>query len=128
MEDNQQPTQEDVFSSHNTSQPKAPRLHFSLMDTFQTRRPSQRTHPTFVPPIRRGSPLNPQNVNKTPELRRRPLPSDTADSPPRSKRLNSASMTRMADAWHSNDTDVEDVGVFSNEYDLGVYRFSHEVI
>jgi len=119
MEDSQRQTQEDdVFSSH---QKTSPRLHFSLMDPLQSRpRTSQRTHSTFAPPIRRGSPLNPQNVIQTPELRRRPLPSDTADSSPRSRRLNSASITRMAETWNINDTDVEDVGAFSNEYDLGV--------
>ena len=119
-EDIQRPKQEDDIFSPGTYQKASSRPHFSLMDTLQSRpRPSQRTHSTYAPPIRRGSPLNPQN---TPELRRRPLPSDGIDSSPRSRRLNLASMTRMADSWPSHDPDVEEVGVFSNEYDLGASR------
>ena len=112
--------EDDVFGSQQKSTSTS-RLHFSFMEGRH--RSSQRTHTPFTPPTRRGSPLNPQNANQTPELRRRPLPSDTSDSPSRSRRLNSGSIPRMA-----RDSDLEEVGVFSNEYDLGASQARYGII
>ena len=128
MEDNHPPVHEDdVFSSRDSTtvsqRASSSRHHISQHDPIQSRpRPPQKTHAGLTSPLRRGSPLNPQNVNQSPEIRRRPL---SSDSPPRSRRQTPASITRMADSSTDGpDTDLE-IGGFSNEYDLGVsFRFA----
>ena len=124
MENNYPPVHEDdVFSSRDSTTvsqraSSSSRQHISLHDPTPSRpRPPQKTHLGLTPPLRRGSPLNPQNVNQNLEIRRRPL---SSDSPPRSRRQTS-SITRIADSLSTDspDTDLE-IGAFSNEYDLGV--------
>lgn len=119
--------EDDIFSSRDSTtvsqRASSSRRPISPHDPTQSRpRPPQKVHTGLTSPLRRGSPLNPQNVNQNPEIRRRPL---SSDSPPRSRRQTSASVTRMADSSTDGpDTDLE-IGVFSNEYDLGVsFRFA----
>jgi hypothetical protein len=78
---------------------------------------------SLTPPVRRGSPLNPQKVHQAMELGRRPrsshtdMPVASTESSPRHWRRPS---TALGDTARDLDLsqDVEEVGVFSNEYDL----------
>ncbi len=125
MGSNQPPVQEDdVFSSRDSSQrASSSRLHFSAYDSLQHRhRSPQKMRAGFSPPVRLGSPLNPQNVTQTSELRRRPWPPDathsSSESPPRSKKGNPIAKIHDSQSTEGPDTESE-VGAFSNEYDLG---------
>jgi len=135
MENTQLPfLEDDVFSSRDSTGQRtlSSRIHFPLNDPILNRpRSAQKTHSGLTPPVRHGSPLNPLNANPTMDTRRRPWPSDppvagsSMDSSPRHRRAHTQGligMSRMSDsAGDSNvSEDVElEVGVFSNEYDLG---------
>ena len=81
---------------------------------------------SMTPPVRRGSPLNPQKVHQAIDSGRRPR-SSQADMPVAStesslhhrRRLSTGFGDAMQDLDLSPDEDLEaEVGVFSNEYDL----------
>ena len=81
---------------------------------------------SMTPPVRRGSPLNPQKVHQAIDLGRRPR-SSQADMPVAStesslhhrRRLSTGFGDTMQDLDLSADEELEaEVGVFSNEYDL----------
>ncbi|CAA7265940.1 unnamed protein product [Cyclocybe aegerita] len=126
--------EDDVFGSRDApNQRLSPsRNHFTPSDPISTRpirhRPEvQKTHTGLTPPVRRGSPLNPQNIAQA-EARRRSRPPDVAlpssDSSSRHRRTVSHSLGTMAripdffgGALGGQDAELE-VGVFSNEYDL----------
>jgi hypothetical protein len=81
-----------------------------------------------IPPIRRGSPLNPQKVNTPLDTRRRTRPADVSspslDSPPRQRRnLNTGVTDPIRDSKLPSqqvglDHGHGGMGAFSNEYDL----------
>jgi hypothetical protein len=76
----------------------------------------------MTPPVRRGSPLNPQKVHQANDLGRRPR-SSQADMSESSlhhrRRLSTGFGDAMQDLDLSADEELEaEVGVFSNEYDL----------
>ena len=81
---------------------------------------------SMTPPVRRGSPLNPQKVHQAIDLGRRPR-SSQADMPVAStesplhhrRRLSTGLGDAIQDLDLSADEELEaEVGVFSNEYDL----------
>jgi len=81
-----------------------------------------------IPPIRRGSPLNPQKVNSPLDTRRRTRPADVSspslDSPPRQRRNLNTGMTdpnrdsKLPSQKVGSDHGHGGTGAFSNEYDL----------
>lgn len=80
---------------------------------------------SLTPPVRRGSPLNPQKVHQAIDLgRRRPSQADmtvasTESSHHHRRRLTAGLGDTKQDLDLSADEELEaEVGVFSNEYDL----------
>lgn len=123
----------DVFSSKEASThwSSTSRIHFPAHEVISTRpsrhRPEGSKLPSgLTPPIRRGSPLNPQNVSQVPDSRRRPWPSDallvSPDSLSRHRRNTSFNLgpTPRIESVPPSDVGPE-VGVFSDEYDLCEY-------
>ena len=80
----------------------------------------------MTPPVRRGSPLNPQKVHQAIDLGRRPRSSQadmsvtsTESSLHHRRRLSTGFGDAMQDLDLSADEELEaEIGVFSNEYDL----------
>ena len=139
MENTQLPTLEvDVFNSRDPTNQRASssRIHFPSNDPIFNRPRSAQMHPGLSPPVRRGSPLNPLNVVQPMDSRRRPWPADASvlEASPRHRRGHSQAVgnsSRLVDfPGDSNmlqDAELE-VGVFSNEYDLGVSHSLHTKI
>lgn len=129
MENTQVPVvDDDVFSSKTSSnRPSSSRIHFPLNEPGPSR-PSIRPRPEsqkllsgMTPPIRRGSPLNPQNVGQSTDMRRRP--SATPDSPRHRRNLSFSNGRTQRTQSTLDDThmyihDELEMGLFSDEYDL----------
>ncbi|PPR08127.1 hypothetical protein CVT24_012371 [Panaeolus cyanescens] len=82
----------------------------------------------ITPPLRRGSPLNPQKSNQLYDARRRPWPSESHNSVesamrPRVNLPSGHNETSLGEITHTNPVNEleQEAGIFSNEYDL-----SHE--
>lgn len=129
MENTQVPVvDDDVFSSRTSSnRASSSRIHFPLNEPGPSRpglRPwseSQKLLSGVAPPVRRGSPLNPQNVGQSADTRRRP--SATPESPRhrRNLSLNNGKVARTQstlDETHIHIRDELEMGLFSDEYDL----------
>ncbi|KAF9527706.1 hypothetical protein CPB83DRAFT_767869 [Crepidotus variabilis] len=123
---------EDVFGAQHSSlspnqrESSSSRLYVPQHDTTQIRpRSSAKSNSGLTPPVRRGSPLNPQNVNSSSPSGRRSWQPDPTSSPSdsslRHKKVPSnlaTSLARITDPPSTEgDTELE-IGVFSNEYDL----------
>ncbi|KDR85432.1 hypothetical protein GALMADRAFT_234305 [Galerina marginata CBS 339.88] len=135
MENTQIPiTEDDIFTPRDPSSQWAPpsRIHFPANESISTRPTRHRPEGPKVlqsgltPPIRRGSPLNPQNANQTADARRRPWPPDilltSPDVSSRHRRSTSLNLEReSAKELNAIPDGEQEVGVFSDEYDL-----SHE--
>ncbi|KAF8167673.1 hypothetical protein B0H34DRAFT_682662 [Crassisporium funariophilum] len=127
---------DDVFTSRDVPHQRMPTSRMPINDSSSSRRgrlrpEAPKTLQGVYPPVRRGSPLNPQKGNQVMDSRRRPWPSDVlvppVDSTSRQRKNTSLGLgdnTRMdavtRDPSLAQDGELE-VGVFSNEYDL-----SHE--
>lgn len=108
------------------------RIHFPAGNNMGSNR-SIRTRPSdgqhvlagLTPPVRRGSPLNPQNVSQTMDFRRQPWPLDvpfppSPDPPSRQRRNLSFSHTPNLRLESSLGPDNQlESGAFSDEYELG---------
>ncbi|KIM47778.1 hypothetical protein M413DRAFT_439448 [Hebeloma cylindrosporum] len=128
MENTEVPSMEDdIFTPRDApnSKPSSSRIHFPPHEPSSTRpvryRPDvPKGFSTLAPPVRRGSPLNPQNAS---DPRRRGWPSDLPPASPESSLLRHkrnpsiAGLTRMEPPPTAPDSEMG-VGVFSDEYDL----------
>ena len=124
---------DDIFTSRDAPNPKpsSSRIHFPLHEPSSSRpvrhRPDvPKGFTAFTPPVRRGSPLNPQNANQLSDPRRRAWPSELPPASPesslsrhrRNPSIRPRSLTRLESLPTPPDSELE-VGVFSDEYDLG---------
>jgi len=134
MENTEIPSMEDdIFTPRDTPNPKpsSSRIHFPLHEPSSFRpvrhRPDASKGLAFTPPVRRGSPLNPQNANQLADPRRRAWASDLPPGSPESSlsrhRRNPPMGPRSLTLSTPPDNELE-VGVFSDEYDLGWFGFS----
>ncbi|KAH9486529.1 hypothetical protein JR316_0000594 [Psilocybe cubensis] len=106
-----------------------PRAHFPPNEMYSVRPSRPRMEGTklqsgLTPPVRRGSPLNPQNVTHPVDPRRRPRPSDvlvSSDVLNRHRRTTSFTQGNLG-RLDSEFTPINDIGpeggTFSDEYDL----------
>lgn len=133
MENTQTPRSEDEVAGYRENRWSPPRAHFPPNDMYSVRPSRPRTEgpklPSgLTPPVRRGSPLNPQNANHATDPRRRPRPSGvllvSPDALSRHRRTTSftqGSLGRL-DSEFNTMHDVEpEGGAFSDEYDLCMF-------
>ncbi|KAF8913091.1 hypothetical protein CPB84DRAFT_1670496 [Gymnopilus junonius] len=137
MEYSQYPlSEDDIFSSKDASTrySSSSRVQFPNESASTSSRPfhhrSERQkpfHSGLAPPIRRGSPLNPQNANLAVDSRRRPdsseMPILSPDQQVRHRRNTSSNLGALprpeavkdSNAWTDNEVEY---GMFLDEYDL----------
>ncbi len=122
--------EDDVFSPRaNTARSSSIRIHFPANNSIgvnrqiRTRPDSQHSLSGLTPPLRRGSPLNPHNINQPMDSRFVAWPVDPTFSsvdpsswPRRNSSYSQANNVRLD--LQQQDFPLES-GVFSDEYDLG---------
>jgi hypothetical protein len=101
------------FPSNSHSLPRQGRLHSELPHM-----PS-----SLTPPVRRGSPLNPQKVHQSTDLGRRrssqaDMPVASPDPSLRQRRRPSVGLSDTTRGLDLSEDEALEIGVFSNEYDL----------
>lgn len=134
MENTEIPSMEDdIYTPRDApnNKPSSSRIHFPPHESSSSRpmryRPdASKGFTTLTPPVRRGSPLNPQNAS---DPRRRAWPSDLPPASPESplsrhrRNPSMAGLTRPELLPTAPDSELG-VGVFSDEYDLCAFGFS----
>ena len=117
------------------TKPSSSRIHFPLHEPSSSRpvryRPdAPKGFTTLTPPVRRGSPLNPQNAS---DPRRRAWPADLPPASPESplsRQRKSPSVGGSTRHELLSTAPDSELGVFSDEYDLcgfGFFSFGAEI-
>ena len=121
---------DDVFTSWNVAnrRPSSSRTQFpsnshSLPRQGRLRSELPHMPSSLTPPVRRGSPLNPQKVHQSTDLGRRrssqaDMPVASPDSSLRQRRRPSIGLGDTTRGLDLSEDEASEIGVFSNEYDL----------